>query len=402
MSSAERFVRHHKLRTDHAISQAYGRLATNAVARTVFSTLLFCVRKRAPSVLVAPCADGYHPGVEALVNLSRSSHDYVRQIADWDGSDRSWRVAVDSLAQHLVAKYPVPSFLTSAWYLPDDAESERKRRWFIIHGSGRSFRSMDVPIKMTRRMEDIFLQSRDHMDINTAMRRAELIGLGISENLVAPILSTAVARNLQHADFWRTMWHFLRANADEIDPAQVAPMIDFVYSIRQEWVAALTPHGTIHHEPPHPHFSMSGRTIASMLRLMDEWHRGLKLLSGGLSWTASTLQPMAVEEPSADPSEAPHRWQFVELSNSTQLQAEGFALQHCVASYAGRCRRGACYIWSLRLIRGSKARPVATLEVDPKRRTIVQARGIRNCHPSGKPLQLIRMWANRERLRLAI
>ena len=41
MSSAERFVRHHKLRTDHVISQAYGRLATNAVARTVFTTLFF-------------------------------------------------------------------------------------------------------------------------------------------------------------------------------------------------------------------------------------------------------------------------------------------------------------------------------------------------------------------------
>jgi hypothetical protein len=398
MSSAEHFVRHHKLQTDDAISWLYTRLAANAAARTVFTDLLSRVRKQAPSILAAPCADGYHPGLEALANLSRASHAHIRQIAEWNGSDGSWRIAINSLVQHLVAKYPVPPFLTSAWYLPDSPDNDRKRRWFILHASGRSFRSIDLPIKMTRRMEHIFLQSRDHMDVHAAMRRAELIGLDIPEMLVAAILATPLARDLRHGDFWRTMWHFLRANADEIAPAQVAPIIDFVYSIQQEQVAVLKADGTISHEAVHLHFSMKGRRLASMLRLVEEWQRGRKSVRGGLSWVGSRLRPLVIEEP----SKSPRRWLFVELTSSKQLRAEGFALQHCVASYAERCSRGSCSIWSLRLVRGSKARPVATLEIDPRSRAIVQARGMRNCHPSGKPLQLIRMWADREHLHLAI
>jgi hypothetical protein len=402
MSPAERFARHHKLKTDQAISQAYARFAADDAARATFTELLCCVRQRAPSVLAARCAEGHHPGVEALANLSRSSYAHIREISDWPGSHGSWRVAIGALVQHLVAKYPMPRFLVSAWYVPTVEESEWQRRCFIAHGGGRSFRSLDLPIKMTRRMEDIFLRSPDHMDINVAMRRAELIGLGISKELAAAILSTRMATDLHSGEFWRTVWHFLRVNADDIDLTQVAPLIDFIYSIRQERIAVLTPNGMVYREPPDANFSMKGRTFSSMLRLMEEWHRGLKSLKSGLTWSNSNLRPMVVEAPPSEQWELPRWWQFVELTSSKQLEDEGKMLRHCVASYASRCWRGACHIWSLRLTQENKARAVATLEIDPKARAIVQAHGMRNRYPSGKPLQLIRLWAEREGLRLAI
>jgi hypothetical protein len=83
-------------------------------------------------------------------------------------------------------------------------------------------------------------------------------------------------------------------------------------------------------DPPQPAFSIKGRTVQSMLRLMQDWHRSLGLGSGGLTWTP--LQPMLVEEPSEDASAPPRRWQMMELTNSAQLRAEGAALNHCVAS----------------------------------------------------------------------
>jgi hypothetical protein len=402
MSPTERFARHHKLKTDQAISRAYARFATDTVARATFTELLCCVRQRAPSVLAAPCTEDHHPGIEALANLSCLSHAHIRGIGDWPGSDGSWRVAIGALVQHLVAEYPMPRFLVSAWYLPNGEETEWQRRCFIAHGSGRSFRSLDLPIKMTRRMEDIFLRSPDHMAINAAMRRAELMGLDLSEELAAAILSTRMATDLRCDAFWQTVWHFLRANADEIDLTQVAPLIDFIYSIRQERIAVLTPSGMVYREPHEANFSMKGRTFASMLRLMEEWHRGLKSSKSGLTWSNSNFRPMMVEAPPSEPSELPRWWQFVELTNSKQLEDEGQMLRHCVASYASRCWRGACHIWSLRFTQDNKARAVATLEIDPKARAIVQARGMRNRHPSGKPLQLIRLWADREGLRLAI
>jgi hypothetical protein len=45
---------------------------------------------------------------------------------------------------------------------------------------------------------------------------------------------------------------------------------------------------------------------------------------------------------------------------------------------------------------------VLTVEVDMKRRAVVQARGWGNRAPSGKPLRLLQDWAVREGVRLAI
>ena len=90
------------------------------------------------------------------------------------------------------------------------------------------------------------------------------------------------------------------------------------------------------------------------------------------------------------------------LRSPLSRPTEGTALHHCVASYADRCWRGASRIWALRVRRGEKVRHVLTVEVDIKRRAVVQARGWGNRVASGKPLRLLQDWTARERLRLAI
>ena len=116
----------------------------------------------------------------------------------------------------------------------------------------------------------------------------------------------------------------------------------------------------------------------------------------------SSSLPMMIDEPSQDPSAPPVTWHLMELTNGAQLRTEGTALHHCVASYADRCWRGASRIWSLRLRRGDSVRHVLTIEVDMKKRAVVQARGWRNRPAAGKPLRLLKEWALRERLRLAV
>jgi hypothetical protein len=156
---------------------------------------------------------------------------------------------------------------------------------------------------------------------------------------------------------------FLIGNARVIDLARVGPMIDFLQAIRHERVAVETPEGIVMRDPPQPSFSMKGRTVQSVVRLMADWHRSLGLANGGLTWAPSPLQPLLIEEPSQDPSAPPIQWQLMELTNGAQLRAEGTALHHCVASYAERCWRGASRIWSLRIRRGEKVRHVLTVEL---------------------------------------
>jgi hypothetical protein len=384
VSPAKGFVRHHKLQTDRAISQAYLRLEPDTIPRAAFAELLQCARERSPSILAAPAAPGRHPGVEALFNLARFAAVHMRPAAGWPGTPDSWPGAVAALAQHLLGQYRVPRFLAAAWYACEGPYAETKRRWFVAHAAGASFRSLDLPVPMTRRMEHVFLGSHDHLGIEHALRRAELLGLGASEALADAVLATRLGADLAHGAFWRAAWLFLVAHSREIAPAEVGPIVDFLHAVRHE----------------QPGFSLDGRTPRSLRRLVDEWHRGLRLGTGQFSWKPSGLQPMIVEIPNPDPTAPPWSYELRELTNSAALRAEGATLHHCVASYARRCADGASRIWSLRLRRDSTLRPMLTIEIDPKRNAVVQARGFSNRPPSRTMRQLLQTWAHRERLRL--
>jgi hypothetical protein len=135
--------------------------------------------------------------------------------------------------------------------------------------------------------------------------------------------------------------------------------------------------------------------------MMEAWHRGLGAGDGDFRWPGSGLRPLALEIPSADPQRPlPIIWEIVELTSSSALRAEGRILHHCVASYAWRCRQGLSQIFSIRRQGSASSRPMATVEVDPRQRAVVQARGLRNHRASGKALRLLRAWTARERLRI--
>jgi len=397
----DQFVRIHRRRVDGLISQAYSTRAGDPLARATFDELLHCVRARSPRYLEAPVVEGRHPALDALLNLSSHKTSYVRPIATWGGCAGSWRPAVDSLAQHLLSRYRIPTFLASSWYAVD-SYAEAKRSWFVAHASGASFRSLDLPLRLTRRMEHIFLQARDHFSVEYALRRAELLALGADAALAKAVLATRPSLDLDNGDFWRTVWVFLIRNSGVIHESQVGPILDFLHGIRHERVAVETVGGIAYREPREPTFSLKGRTAHSVLGLMETWHRDLGRVQGGLSWSPSGFRPMIVDIPAEDPSSPPVSWELTELTDSEQLRAEGAALRHCVASYAHSCWRGVSRIWSLRRRRGAKVRSVATIEVNPRRRTIVQARGFWNKRLSAREMQLVRTWAIREHLRLAI
>jgi len=354
-------------------------------------------RKRAPRLFEAPVSDGRHFGVDALVNLARFRAAHIRPAIEWAGTSSSWRLAVSSMAHHLICDYKVPVFLASTWYAAD-SDADKTRGWFVAHSRGASFRSLDLPVVMTRKMEHIFLASQDHLAIEQAIRRAELLGLGVPAEFVKAIMSTRLAADLRHSEFWRTVWLFLIANAGDVDPMQIGPMIDYIQAVRHDD----TQDGMVEFGTAQPAFSMKGRTVQSVLRLMREWHHSLGMGGPSYLWVRSPFEPLLFDEPSRDGSEPPRRWHMMELINSAQLRREGAALHHCVASYADRCYRGSSSIWSLRFWQAEKVHHVLTVEVDPRRRAVVQARGRANRAPTEKPLRLLQDWATRERLRMTI
>jgi len=291
----------------------------------------------------------------------------------------------------------------SVWYA-NDAESDKKRAWVTAYSRGISFRSLDLPFGMTRKMEHIFLASQDHLPFEEALRKAELVALGVPANFVNAVLSTRLAKDLRNGEFWRTVWIFLVNHANDIDAAQIGPLVDYIQAIRHDRIRMDTQEGVTEIAPPQPGFSIKGRTVHSLLRLIREWHRGLgrTCTTSTFSWPRSPYKPWLIEEPRRNEEEIPKRWHMVELTNSAQLREEGAALQHCVNAYAHLCYRGNSSIWSLRMWRSEKVRPVLTVEIDTSRRAVVQARGMANRSASGKPRRLLQEWALREGLQMTI
>lgn len=398
------FSRHGKLQTDQAISRAYRELAPNPRRIAAFSQLLHVTRTRSP-LLAHPIADGTrHVQVDALRNLAMFHTDHARAIDRWPGANGSPRSVIASLAQYLLARYPMPRFLCWVWFGDRSREAWRRRDWFVSHGFGQRFRELDLPMTMTRKMEHLFLQSPDHLSIEQAMRRAELLSLGAGAPLVDAVLATRLGRDLSHGRFWRTVMAFLASNAGELPLHQVGPIIDFLQFMRYEQVAVYGPYGVDYVAPPHPGFSLKGRTLRSLLRLVDDWHRGLGRGSAGtLAWAPSHHRPWVYSDQLADTGAPTVLWEFVELTSSKELKLEGIALHHCVATYAHDCYRGRSRIFSLRRRVDEKpVRSILTIEVSPSTQTIVQARGMRNRPARGKPFALLEMWARRENLRLQL
>lgn len=398
MATPLSFHRHARNALDQAIGESYASLSDDASARAAFVALVD--RARARSTLLRPGGAAV-AAVQALRNLARHHTDHRAAAATWSGGDNGVHALVHALALHVLARYPVPRFMANAWFGGEGLPLRIERRWFVEHASGRRFRDVaDVPVRLTRRMEHLLLTSPDHVSPRTAIRRAEILGLGGPQALVDAVLATPLASDFDHADFWRTALRFFAVHWDELGPRRIGPIVDFLYAVRIRSAEVATPDGVVERPPPHPDFSLAGRTPRSLARLVDAWHAELgRGRATGRTWRASGLRSFEFATPPASAGDPPVRWRIVEVTDSRELFAEGRSLGHCVASYETRCVAGRSSIWSLRRQAGDEP-PVRrfTIDVDPRTATIVQIRGRANRRVDGVPARLIAAWAEQERL----
>ena len=351
-TKTHQFRQYQQHQLDKAISATFRELASNPAAQDTFHQLLIACRRC--SNLLQPIAgqSGRFLGLEALRNLSIFHDEFVHPITDWQGGHASIYELVAGLAVHLLGRYAPPRFLCSVWFGDDTAEGRLYRRWFIEHSRGKRFRDLDLPAPMTRRIQRIFLSSPDHWPLIKAMRWAEIVGSGGTPELADVVLATRLGKTLEHGQFWRTVLHFLIRHSDQLDLYQVNPIIDFLYYIRFAKTEAHTANGITLLDPPEPNFSMKGRTLRSLMRVMNEWHHQLSRGPAcAVTWPRSPWREFIFQDTLIDPTSReaiPRRWILTELTNSQELRVEGQKMQHCVAIYTSVCRYGRSAIWSLR------------------------------------------------------
>lgn len=394
-------------RIDAGIKAALDELDHHAQGATAFLNLLGCVRGR--TSLLKPTSGRGTPGwiaplfvLNRLKNLATRHNHWIRPCEMWQPQPGNLRVVFRSLSAHLLTHYRVPGFMDSAWDLPDGPEGFRQQSWFIRLGRGASFRSLNLPLILTRNMEHYLRRAPDHYSVSQALRFGETRGMGGGEQLAREVAGGRLGQKIERPDFWRTVLRFFVAHP-EMQLNRVNPIVDFIHANKFAGDEVLTEDGIQSQNPPWPNFSIEGRTLKSILRLVSAWHADIGITKNApwCSWRKSGIQGYRfLEKRTAE--EGDHDWTIMELLDSMALHSEGRAMHHCVYGYVDRCRRGETAIWSLRLRTGGEEKRMVTIEVDPRKRSIVQARAKCNRWPGARSVEIIRQWASWAELSLAV
>jgi PcfJ-like protein len=345
---------------------------------------------------------------KALLAMALHHRDWIAPPEDWRPSPAPIWPTLASLAEHLFARYPMPRFTTSVWLHGKRGERVPQHQWYKRLGAGESLRDLALPMHVTKRVAHLFRQAPDHLTVIAALRWSQVHALGGDELLARAVLATRLGRRLENESFWETAIQFFVRHPD-LEPAQVGPIVDFLQHRKFECREGVDADGMFGPQPPpDPDFTLKGRTPASLLRLVEAWHEelGTKAVAER-RWPRSRLgefrfiEKVAASSTEREPQLEARVWTISELCSSTELLLEGRVMRHCVATYVVPCLQRRTSIWSMQLETRLGQRRVVTVEVDPATRLIRQVRRKCNRLPSEAELQILGMWAQRERLTFA-
>ena len=356
-----------------------------------------------------------------LVGLARRHKEWNQPIETWYPKSAAREPSYWDMVRHLLARYEVPGFLDRVWLMnPALPETPKHQNWYLHVANGGNIRTAPgFFAHLTKRMAHIFMQAPRHHRIEHAVRWAQVKALGGDDDLARAVIRTRLGEVIENEDFWITVIQFF-INNPMLDPAQVGPIVDYIYIQKYAPQDIIQPGGGVIEGPPaHPNFCIKARSADKLVRLVEEWHGELSAQDyvALKEWTASKYRPFELTE--TDESGIERTWTIHELLSSWELALEGKALSHCVRSYANRCVTGKVSIWSTQARVGhEEPQNILTVAVNNTDDKITQYRGKFNMTPGnanpGKRKQvatsyvellrasarILRLWGERERLRM--
>jgi hypothetical protein len=363
------FRKRAKQHLDDSIHAARSLAGRHAGALPAYERLLGCVQTRTTWLRPSGRARDYRNCFNAaLLALALHHADWLRPVETWLPASRKIWPQLTALAHHLLARYPVPAFMTSVWLDLPPGEALPQHGWYKHMGLGRNIRTAGLPLRFTKAMPHLFCQAPDHYTAIAALRWAQVRGLGGDEALARAVAGTRLGKVLENEDFWESVLHFF-INHRSLDLAQVGPGVDFLQHQRFEWRDGVSSEGVYGKQPPpRPDYSMKGRTVASIRRQVEEWHKqlGEEMHQPSLSWGHSPFKEFRLIEGSEEQGNA-RVWTITELLTSQALFLEGRAMRHCVATYVQDCARRQTSIWSMQVENRHGRHRVLTIEVDRAR-----------------------------------
>lgn len=322
----------------------------------------------------------------------------VRDPEEWKSPSYNFDRQVMSFVKWIYCKFNVPTFMFGIFNKKNKTyynksysakaygqyqfkkETEFFFEWFMVIANGQSF-ARTMSDFFTKKEAHIFLNGRADLNIYDNYWRAKLIAAGASERLVSICLQRFPNTNhsITAADFWHEATRFLPRFENEIDRTNLLDVMDYITNSARE---------------NNNKFSFKGRTFSSLIKASNEWHKQQQLKKFGDLNYAFKPCPVNADWKWHDKQENCD-WVVYQIPNSKELYREGKTMRHCVASYAGACRDGRSYIYSLMMVDGINApERVLTIEVN-SRLEVVQVRGRCNASPKGRADYVTNKWISR-------
>jgi hypothetical protein len=229
-----------------------------------------------------------------------------------------------------------------------------------------------------------FLQAPDHYSVNQALRWGQIRGLGAEMPLAAAIVATRLGASFQNEEYWSRVIRYV-IDRPELGATKVGSIVEYLSMNRR----LLTQHTL----GPKPH---------ELLQKVKQWRTEplAARRSTSLKWKRSDMSGLEHLDERSDYYSC--KWTIRELLDGNQLLDEGRAMRHCVGRYSSKCMKGRASIWSMaRSDYREQNRRELTIEVDPIKRAIVQARGMRDARPRPEARRIMLLWAEQEGLKVA-
>ena len=350
-------------------------------------------------------AYGYETGntyVEALVALATHRNSWIRPVDKWRPRTHNTRRQFASLARHLLAEFPVPTFMDSVWFKGTSKAAREQQIWFRHVGIGQNIRTAQLPIPYTKRMAHHFLKAPNDYGVEAALRWGQILAFGGDSRIANAVVATRIGHTFEHDEFWTTVVRFFVDNP-MLDTAHYGPIIDYLH--HQKFVAQeefVRPGVMERRPPPQPNLSMKDRNPMTLVLQVERWHRRLafEFNESNVDWPSTGISEFEFVEGRKE-SNNMKRWTIREILSGRALISEGRKMQHCVASYAGSCLRRQSSIWAMEVDGFEGRKKVLTVEVNPRSKTICQARGKQNAMPDENAKTILRRWAAQAGLQLA-
>jgi hypothetical protein len=317
-----------------------------------------------------------------------------------------WRCRIKSQADHkrfidlvrfCFAHYRVPAHLEQVWLeaVEDDfvdkvtapdrdaigrAGAPDLARWYLVAAQGGSLYKQHAHPWLSKQECHHFLTAPpDVGSPRQAMWYAVARAQTDSKDAALKITRSKIAGYSIASAWWKEVARFFARNPIAVH--QIDDFVDFLFVAKQEDAA----------------FTLKGRTLATLRRRMEDWHRTLRRSQsiGGGAWAGSPLPDIDYET-----GKEHHRaiWRFRQIKTGHELFREGQRMHHCVAGYQTACMHGVVSIWSLtsEFPIGHVNRGV-TMEVTKDGR-IVQCRGFANRLPYANEVTMAKRWAGEHKL----